>query len=274
MDRATIPLAHEAAADLQPLSRMHQRLPRVAAECRDEQALEAAAARQPPAEQSRREDARVVEDEHVARAQPRSSGPPRARRWSRRLRGPAPSGATCRAAPAGAARSGSRAGGNRTRRRACEKSRGPSGGGRRPYAGRHDRARRAGPPNAPGGHELHDAWPGSESRPYHPSSIACCDGCSRIVTGTRRRTSRATRQRSPMRIAITGASGLVGSALVPFLQGSGHDVIRLVRGTPRGPNEQPLEPGLWHRRLHAGARWTPSSTSPARAWPVVAGHRP
>ena len=32
-----------------------------------------------------------------------------------------------------------------------------------------------------------------------------------------------------MKIAITGSSGLIGSALVPFLQRSGHTVVRLVR---------------------------------------------
>jgi len=32
-----------------------------------------------------------------------------------------------------------------------------------------------------------------------------------------------------MRIAVTGASGLIGSALVPHLRASGHEVVRLVR---------------------------------------------
>lgn len=32
-----------------------------------------------------------------------------------------------------------------------------------------------------------------------------------------------------MRIAVTGATGLVGSALVPFLRQGGHDVVRVVR---------------------------------------------
>ena len=35
-----------------------------------------------------------------------------------------------------------------------------------------------------------------------------------------------------MKIVVSGASGLIGSALVPHLRGRGHDVIRLVRGAP------------------------------------------
>ncbi len=33
-----------------------------------------------------------------------------------------------------------------------------------------------------------------------------------------------------MRVAVTGASGLIGSALVPALEGAGHEVVSLVRG--------------------------------------------
>jgi uncharacterized protein (TIGR01777 family) len=39
-----------------------------------------------------------------------------------------------------------------------------------------------------------------------------------------------------MKIAIAGASGLLGSALIPDLENEGHDVVRLVRNSPR-PNE-------------------------------------
>ncbi len=46
----------------------------------------------------------------------------------------------------------------------------------------------------------------------------------------------------PLRIAVTGASGLVGSRLVPFLQGGGHEVISLVRRTPTNPNEVQWDP--------------------------------
>lgn len=39
-------------------------------------------------------------------------------------------------------------------------------------------------------------------------------------------------------IAVTGSSGLVGSALTAFLTTGGHRVIRLVRGTPTGSDER------------------------------------
>ena len=37
-----------------------------------------------------------------------------------------------------------------------------------------------------------------------------------------------------MNIAITGASGLIGSALAPFLRGGGHTVVAVPRGRPSG----------------------------------------
>jgi uncharacterized protein (TIGR01777 family) len=49
-----------------------------------------------------------------------------------------------------------------------------------------------------------------------------------------------------MRIAITGASGLIGTALRESLQRDGHGVLRMVRGEPRTP--QPDE-----------IRWNPSA---------------
>jgi uncharacterized protein (TIGR01777 family) len=77
-----------------------------------------------------------------------------------------------------------------------------------------------------------------------------------------------------MKAAITGASGLIGSALVAHLRGEGHEVVRFVRGAATHPDERPWDPG--HRSLDpahladvdavvhlAGAgvadkRWTPS----------------
>jgi len=77
-----------------------------------------------------------------------------------------------------------------------------------------------------------------------------------------------------MKVAITGASGLIGAALSGQLRLEGHGVVRFVRGTPSAPDERPWDPA--HRRLDparlddvdavvhlAGAgvadkRWTPA----------------
>jgi uncharacterized protein (TIGR01777 family) len=45
-----------------------------------------------------------------------------------------------------------------------------------------------------------------------------------------------------MRIAVTGASGLIGTALVPRLRREGHDVVRLVRTAPATGDERPWDP--------------------------------
>jgi uncharacterized protein (TIGR01777 family) len=45
-----------------------------------------------------------------------------------------------------------------------------------------------------------------------------------------------------MRVTIAGSSGLIGTALVPLLRQAGHDVIRLVRGRPRAPDERAWDP--------------------------------
>ena len=45
-----------------------------------------------------------------------------------------------------------------------------------------------------------------------------------------------------MNILVTGSTGLVGSAVVPFLTTGGHRVVRLVRGTARGPDEVEWHP--------------------------------
>jgi uncharacterized protein len=41
-----------------------------------------------------------------------------------------------------------------------------------------------------------------------------------------------------VKVLVTGASGLIGSALVPHLRGEGHDVVRLVRREPRAADER------------------------------------
>ncbi len=45
-----------------------------------------------------------------------------------------------------------------------------------------------------------------------------------------------------MRIVVSGATGLIGSSLVPALGGAGHDVVRLVRREARGADEVSWDP--------------------------------
>lgn len=47
---------------------------------------------------------------------------------------------------------------------------------------------------------------------------------------------------APLTVAITGSSGLVGSALAAFLSTGGHRVVRLVRRPPDGPDERTWRP--------------------------------
>ena len=79
---------------------------------------------------------------------------------------------------------------------------------------------------------------------------------------------------APMRVAVTGASGLIGAALVERLRRDGHRVLRMVRRPPSGPDEVRWDPAA--RQLDAAAldgvdavvhlagetvaqRWTPES---------------
>jgi uncharacterized protein (TIGR01777 family) len=45
-----------------------------------------------------------------------------------------------------------------------------------------------------------------------------------------------------MKVAVTGASGLIGSALVPHLRAEGHEVVALVRREPRAADEVRWDP--------------------------------
>src|ERR1700720_708955 len=50
-----------------------------------------------------------------------------------------------------------------------------------------------------------------------------------------------------MKVAVTGSSGLIGTALVASLRSDGHQVIRLVRRAPRSDDE-----GRWDPRAADG----------------------
>jgi uncharacterized protein len=56
------------------------------------------------------------------------------------------------------------------------------------------------------------------------------------------RCSPTRRKLSRVRIAVSGASGLIGSALVPALVQEGHEVLRLVRRDALGPDEIAWDP--------------------------------
>lgn len=45
-----------------------------------------------------------------------------------------------------------------------------------------------------------------------------------------------------MKVIVSGASGLIGSALVPHLRSAGHEVVRLVRRAPASPEEVSWDP--------------------------------
>lgn len=48
-----------------------------------------------------------------------------------------------------------------------------------------------------------------------------------------------------MKIVVSGASGLVGSALVPYLRQEGHEVLCLARGAANAPDEVAWDPQGW-----------------------------
>jgi uncharacterized protein (TIGR01777 family) len=53
----------------------------------------------------------------------------------------------------------------------------------------------------------------------------------------------ACRNGGALKVAVTGANGLIGSAFVPFLTAGGHEVRRLVRRPPRNADEIRWDPG-------------------------------
>jgi len=73
-----------------------------------------------------------------------------------------------------------------------------------------------------------------------------------------------------MRVAISGASGLVGSALMPVLTSAGHEVRPMVRrggGPARGSIAWDLEAGALEPAALEG--WTPSCRPSSSHWPLT-----
>jgi uncharacterized protein (TIGR01777 family) len=70
-----------------------------------------------------------------------------------------------------------------------------------------------------------------------------------------------------MKVAVTGSSGLIGTALVASLQSDGHQVIRLVRRPPRSDNEVRWDP----RAADAGLPATPRALEGMGACVHLAG---
>lgn len=58
----------------------------------------------------------------------------------------------------------------------------------------------------------------------------------------RRPASARARKQSPLKVLVSGASGLIGAELVTQLRGDGHEVHRLVRRDPRAPDEHNWAP--------------------------------
>ena len=58
-----------------------------------------------------------------------------------------------------------------------------------------------------------------------------------------------------MKVAVTGSSGLVGTALTASLRADGHQVVRLVRRPPRGGEERASDKA--GDRAVSEVRWDP-----------------
>src|SRR5260370_12992870 len=97
------------------------------------------------------------------------------------------------------------------------------------------------------------------------------------------------REKYLMKIAIAGASGLVGSALIPVLENNGGEVTRLVRSAPKAgevewhPNQDEVDPkslegfevivNLAGENIAAG-RWTDEQKRDIRDSRVHGTHLP
>jgi uncharacterized protein len=59
---------------------------------------------------------------------------------------------------------------------------------------------------------------------------------------TRDDLSRHSQWPRPLRVAVTGATGMIGTEIAAYLRAGGHEVVGIVRGAPRGPEEIRWDP--------------------------------
>ena len=78
---------------------------------------------------------------------------------------------------------------------------------------------------------------------------------------------------APATVAVTGSSGLVGSALTAFLRTGGHRVIQLVRGTVQGGDERQWNPDGPDPKLFAGVDAVVHLAGASIAGRFTEGHR-
>ncbi len=79
-----------------------------------------------------------------------------------------------------------------------------------------------------------------------------------------------------MKVAVTGSSGLIGTHLVAALRADGHEVLRLVRRTPRTADEHRWDPQ--HRRIDPAVLADADAVvnlagTPIRPRPFTAGYK-
>ena len=74
-----------------------------------------------------------------------------------------------------------------------------------------------------------------------------------------------------MKVAVTGSSGLIGTALVASLRADGHDVIRLVRRASRAPDEVRWDPRAADAGLISSGAPSPSALAGLGACIHLAG---
>ena len=77
-----------------------------------------------------------------------------------------------------------------------------------------------------------------------------------------------------MKVAVTGSSGLIGTALVASLRADGHEVIRLVQRPPRAAGRGLLGPNVLAPACRSTSCRRPPRSDPAGARRRRGGGKP